>query len=121
MRGDRLVYYTDLKAKQSNTPIGYVPLQTASSFDVSSVPKGSIPNIFQISTTEPDRIWYLRCETEEEMHRWMNACIMHSKWSKEVQGSHSTKSDPVGKAPVSKNKLHKLIIFSFPHRIKVDF
>lgn len=94
-----MVYYEDHKAKLANNPIGYVPLQTASSFEVTPNPKGPL-SAFQITTTEPDRVWNLRCDNEEEMHRWMNACILHAKWSKETMQTTAS-SKLVGKVPVS--------------------
>jgi hypothetical protein len=42
------------------------------------------PGSFAITTTEPERVWFIKAENEDEMQKWMNACIMHSKYSREL-------------------------------------
>eukprot|EP01114_Cavostelium_apophysatum_P005336 TRINITY_DN1618_c0_g1_i2.p1 TRINITY_DN1618_c0_g1~~TRINITY_DN1618_c0_g1_i2.p1 ORF type:complete len:748 (+),score=193.07 TRINITY_DN1618_c0_g1_i2:95-2338(+) len=100
---DRLIYYADQNAKDQGNPIGYIPLRSAisiepwteqgrpkaGSFLQKGLEKGnsfldslsSTAGAFQITTTDPSRIWYLKASSPEEMQRWRNACILHSKYS----------------------------------------
>jgi hypothetical protein len=60
-RGDQLVYYDDQSAKERDQPNGYIPLAQASSFQPVA---GGKTGAFVIVTTNPERHWNLRAETE---------------------------------------------------------
>jgi len=93
LRKDRLIYYADQISKEHDNPIGYIPLKTAESFV--EVPRKL--GTFQINTIEPQRVWLLKAENDEEMKKWMNACIIHSKYS----GRTESLMD-IGKTVISK-------------------
>lgn len=80
LRKDRLIYYESKEAKEQENPIGYVPLNQAISFEKTVGDKKG--GGFQITTRDPDRVWVLRAESEEEMEKWLNACIIHSRWTR---------------------------------------
>ena len=54
---------------------------------------------FQIKTTEPERIWYLKAETDLEMQNWIDAILLHSK-AKEIYSENSEGSSPLFKLEV---------------------
>jgi len=44
-------------------------------------PSSKKQGAFEITTTEPYRVWCLKADLEEDMNKWLNGCIMHSKFS----------------------------------------
>lgn len=80
LRGSRALYWASEQQKQQGlSALGYIPLSRATTIEVT--PK--LLAGFQITTEEPHRIWYLKADTIPEMHNWMNAIIVHSRFGME--------------------------------------
>jgi hypothetical protein len=77
LKADRLIYYQDQVGKDCDDPIGYIPLRSATSIEPDPRKLGA----FQITTTDPPRIWYLKADSDELMNKWVNACLIHSKYN----------------------------------------
>jgi hypothetical protein len=78
LRGNRMVYYADETSKFKDDPIGYIPLNNLSSFAQNKSAKP--PGQFQVVTQDPERIWQLRAETDEDAQKWVSAIAIHSKY-----------------------------------------
>jgi len=71
--------------------------------------QGGTKFAFQITTRDPDRIWLLKASSEEELNKWINACIIHSKYY-EVSASNSNNQtkNPKAAAMYKEGVLEKL-------------
>jgi len=94
--GDQLVYYED-KAKKDDAPNGYIPLHSAVAFE----PNG---RAWTITTTDPERRWLLRNHTEQDAQKWMNATIIHSKYSQNQETVQISQKQETPMSTKVKNK-----------------
>jgi len=67
LQADNLFYF---KSKAERNPIDCIPLNTVSAYKSSSAKR---PNVFELHSTDFDRVYFLQANSESERTEWMNA------------------------------------------------